>query len=297
MALLEIVSHELSAALRTRRMIVTAVLFVGIGSLAALFYFVALREAQQVAIAALAEQGVPPEMVAELLRNQSDEIAMAVLDRLGPGWDAFAPPLKLAYVVPVFFAIALGGLPWMVAGASFDLFASDLRARTLCYWSMRVPRRTLVLGRVIAQLVVIGAAILCVGLVTTVLGATLMADFSAVRALAGFGYATCLLLPPAAAYVAIVAFASSLTRSPLAAGALSVGLLLGLSMLRIPQHIIEEGSPGAVLHHLRLLSPGWWTDGLWAASPVALLGSIAAYSAFAIVFTALAAATLRRHDL
>lgn len=278
-------------------MIVTALLFVGIGSLAALFYFVALREAQQVAIATLADQGVPPEMVAQLLREQSDEIAMAVLDRLGPGWDAFAAPLKLAYVVPVFFAIALAGLPWMVAGASFDLFSSDLRARTLCYWSMRVPRRTLVLGRVLAQLLVIGAAILCVGLVTTVMGATLIEDFSALRALAGFGYATCLLLPPAAAYVAIVAFASSLTRSPLAAAALAVGLLMGLAMLRIPQHVIEDGSPGAILHHLRLLSPGWWTDGLWAAAPMDLLGSLAAYVAFAVGFTALAAASLRRHDL
>lgn len=194
-AIVEIAVHELRAALRTRRLIVTALLFVVVGTLAATGYFIALRQAQQIAVDTLVANGVPELAAWEGLRSQTDEIAIAVFERVGPGWDNYAAPLKLAYVVPVFLLIALGGVPLMVTGASFDLFASDLRSRTLCYWSMRVPRRTLVLARILSQITVIAGAILLVGLITTVLGAFLVHEFSVSRALAGFGYATLLVLP------------------------------------------------------------------------------------------------------
>lgn len=88
-----------------------------------------------------------------------------------------------------------------------------------------------------------------------------------------------------------------MTRSSLGAGAIAIGLLVVLAMLRIPQHIFEEGSSLEFLKHLRIGSPGWWTDGLWSSSPSTLVATVIAYLCFAAVFSALAAWMLGRHDL
>ncbi len=295
----EIIRHEILAALRTRRLVVTVGLFVLFAALGALATFTAIREAQRVAIEALAAQGIPAEMATVALNEQSDEIARSVLENVGPGWENYAAPLRLSMVVPVYFVVALGLLPLLVLSASFDLFSSDLRARTLCYWSMRVPRRTLVVGRVIAQCAIIGIALLAVGAVTTIMGALMVRGFAPLHAAAGFGYATALLLVPAATWISVVAFASASTRSPMAAAAFALLLYVAIWSLGIPQHFVDEadGTLLAALAGLGMLTPGYWADGLWSAQLQKLVPSIVALGAIGAAGTAAAAWRLGRHDL
>lgn len=295
--LFEIFTHELRAALRTRRFIVTAVVFVVLAALGAFTTFIGIRATQEVVISELVATGMNEAAAIEVVASQGANAAESVFENVGPGWSQFAAPLRLSLVVPVFLLMALWFMPWAILAASADLFASDLRARTLTFWSMRVPRSTLVVARIAAQSVVIVSSTLLMGVVTTVIGALALHGFALHRALAGFGYATLMILPYAVTIIAITAWASAGTRSTVGAFARAFGAVVLLALCGAPQHVFDEDSPFYVLRHARVLNPGWWADGLWAADLGVLAPTLLAYAAFVVAFTLLAIWRLGRQDL
>ncbi len=283
-----VIGDELLLAVRTRKLLVIfGFYFVG-AILGAWGVTSFLNTIKQTAVETVSEEmqarGGPALAAEEVNRYIDERLTVAVddLSRLtGAEPEDLHPVLRQQFPVALFFTIALWLLPLMTLFASFDLFTSDLRARTFCYSTLRHRRSHIYWGRVVAHTITLAAANLVAAFAFVVPASSGLSTIGAPAALAGTLWVCLLLTPFSFAFVGLCALCSVLTRRPAASLAWGMALFIAIVVVR---GIASAGpslfSEARFLEHLALLTPGGLSRLLWYKAPTVLLGGAGGLFAF-----------------
>ncbi|HEY8375516.1 MAG TPA: ABC transporter permease subunit, partial [Nannocystis sp.] len=188
--------------------------------------------------------------------------------------------------------LSLGFLPWLIALTSYDLVAGDLHLRTIRFVALRTSRGAFVLGKLLAQVLLV-ALIAGLGMIPVLLiGAASLTRFDALDSALALLRTWPILALFAFAVLGPVALASQLVRSPSAARALAVVLLFALWLLSV--YALLADPPLALLAYLTPFAYKKWFfhPDLWARSAAA-----AGCLALCAGYTWLGFQIFRRRDL
>jgi ABC-type transport system involved in multi-copper enzyme maturation permease subunit len=295
--ILEITRYELAAALRTKRALVVAALYFLFACAGEGTYVLILRAIEAKVQELASQAGDAAAGQRQLLELLGDENVRKMLAWFGgvPA-NEMAPYLLDSLLLPMLLWASLAFLPFMIVLTSFDQLAADLDSRSLCYSTLRVRRRDVVLGKVLAHAVIFTALLALTGIVLLGLGAAFLDSVDVLATLPGLVAVLALLVPYGLCYLGISAFASASTKQPFAALVLAFGITIGLRMLDVARIASEEGNL-ALVRHLRWLSPAAYHDQFWFAGLEGPALGVAAYLGFAVVFLALAIQRLEKRDL
>lgn len=296
--LVQVIREEFWLALRTRRLIVLLVMYVVLALLISGATVFSLREAERIAMQEIAARGIPPDMARDLLTSTMERGIDEVARLLSKEPEDFHPLFRTSLPLAAFFFLATTVIPFGTLVASFDLFASDLRARSFCFATLRYRRRDIVLGRVIAHTATLAVANSIAAAIIVVMSGALLTNFQLGSALQGAAWCSFLLLFMCAAFVAISAFASVNTRRPGVALAMGFGIFLAMAFVRIPGSLVGlMGPEWQWMAHVPRLVPWGWYGGLWSSHPGETALSLAVYSAYAAGFVLLALNRFSKEDL
>lgn len=300
--LLRLTRHEIEVALRTRRVLLIAFLYIGAAIVGGLGISAAAAKAEQAIIETTAERtGLDEAALRAELAENGQEALEEMLDEFGIATDVIAQPLRSSIVAPVFFWCSLAFLPLLIALSTFDTLASDLRGRTLCYTTLRAPRWATVVAKGAAWWAIVSVITAICAFIVFGAASRMLRALELGVALRSAVWVAIAVLPFIAAWVAFALWCSSTTDKPMAALVRAFLLMIALRLFTLPNaligSVIEEGSPMAVLRHLRWLSPSAHNRGLWHMPDLDLARSVLAFLAFAAFFTWAAVTTVRRRDL
>lgn len=211
-------------ALKTKRLLVVALVYVGAAILGSLAYSYALREIESAALSALDQTGMDPiRAAAAYTLTSNTAYTQLVAFFAGASVEDLSASVLQSAPVPVYFWASLTFLPFLVALTSFDLIQGDLNHRTLCYTTLRASRRSIVLAKFGAHLlmltVVSGLAATAFVVMTTVM----VESVGLGTTLPGMVRVWMFLIPVGSAYLALTALMSTLTKRAAAALAFAVG--------------------------------------------------------------------------
>lgn len=288
----ELVSHELEIAIRSRRVAGVAVLYllialaVGYGSVRAI-------EAAEAAVvsATSAQVGAPEEATRAALESASTPMLESLLAGLGIEVEEISPALKSSPLIAGFLLGSLFLLPWLVAFASFDAISADLASRSLCYETLKISRVELLLAKFVALLVLLLCVTAACGIAILGVGLTRLTGLDLGEVVRGGARSLAALVPYTAAYLALSLLCSAATKTPIFALVANVALR---TVLAIADHWSDSPGPA---RFLSLASPGRYDLGLWHVPGTSLALSVAAYCAITAVALAATAMLLQRRDL
>jgi ABC-type transport system involved in multi-copper enzyme maturation permease subunit len=288
--------HELLAARKSRRALLVSAAYLAAACLGGLLYVLSVRAIEQQLLASLGQgDSVSGAATLSLLVGQEAyKKAVGFFAGLDPA--LIAPTLIDSVILPAFLWGSLVFLPFVVVLTSFDHVTQDLQNRAVCYPALRVSRRVLLAGKLLAQLTLFTLLSIVASGVLVGLAFGMLRTFNLADAVLGLPRAWVVLIPFGACYLGLATLASTLTRQPMAALLMAVAGMLALRVAGWFGAIPEE-HPLALLRYLEYLSPAHYHDYLWRADLAALAGGIAAYVAFFAVFTGAAALELGRRDL
>ena len=209
---------------------------------------------------------------------------------------AFQRLSELPLLVPVVFRLTLFFVPLYVALLGYDQLSAEVATGSIRYLAVRARRGSILAGKFLAQVLVMGVLLALVLAGLFVAGAGLRPGLDPLA----YGAAAARFWVGGAAlvfcYLALTALASALTSGPGSSLLLNVGALFGFWVLD------AIGSRAALLHRMdgaaswteaiRWLSPSAYASGVLGSSS-ALLTSAAAYGAFGAVFLAAAFTAFR----
>ena len=298
----ELVRHEVMLSLRSKRLVVMLVLYMGTALLGGL----ALSAAYAVAERSLIQASAGPlgvseqEMRAQLAAPASAALHNA-LETFGVDLDTIAPALSDSAVAAVFFWCSLVCLPFLIAMVTFDSVASPLNRRSLCYETLRASRRNIVLARLLSHTLIVSVVTALSAAAVLGIASRLLPSLPLGGALRSAAWTSTLLVPHIAIYVALCVLCSASTPKANAALVRAVGAIIVLWALTLPERAvgfaIDEDSIYAYLRWLNVFSPNHYRLGLWKLPTAGLLKSLLAYAAFWTSFSALAVFSLQRRDL
>jgi len=264
-----VAGYELGEALRTRRVLIFALLFVG-GAVAGTLAFVELLESLEAGLAralAVADPSKPGAMTAELMRSPE---FLRMLRRLVRDEElarelAGLPPLALFYGW-----LGLTFMPVLVMLTSAETISAELATGSIRFSLLRTDRLSVSAGKLLGQSLLMLAGVYAGALAVWTTGYFSLSSFEAGRSALWLALLSIRVAVYAFAHVGLALGLSHLTRSvplsrALALGALAVlGLLFGL--LRNLDWIREHaaGPADAVLqlvprsHLLDLWRPSLW---------------------------------------
>lgn len=288
---LERVRHDLLAMARTRRWLVllifavTVTLLVGIAVLQTVR---ALRDEMLAEMELEAFAGAFNEMAAEATRN-------FVADLHGVSPEALDPAIAASLPMTLMVMGTLMFMPWYALLSSFDGISSEVRSRSLCYLSPRMPRWLVAPARMTAlALGLTGIVVLCGGL-TFVISLFIAPPVDPMASGVALLRLTPLLFLFVAGFTGVTLSASSLSSSSFAALVLSTLLVLVVSLLTVFAR--AESGVFAMAGQLAVLSPYRYTAGMYLAGWAPWLRSFISLLAVAAFWTAIAAAILPRRRL
>jgi ABC-2 type transport system permease protein len=207
---------------------------------------------------------------------------------------------ELPLLVPLVFRATLFFLPLFIALLGYDQLSGEVSTGSVRYLAVRSRRGSIVVGKFLAQALVMGALLALVLLGLFVAGAGLRPGLDPVGYAAAAGRFWVGGATFAFGYLALTALSSALTSGPGSSLLLNVGALFGFWLLD------AIGGRAALLHRmggvaswteaLRWLSPSAYASGLLGSS-AALLTSAAAYGTFGALFLAAAWLVFRARDL
>ncbi|MGB0588881.1 MAG: hypothetical protein ACPGU1_04295 [Myxococcota bacterium] len=190
-----------------------------------------------------------------------------------------------------FFAVLLAAVPALAYITGFDQTANDIRARHLRFLLLRVDRATLLVGRALGVVLMLG---IIYALVIVALMAVLSGLENGVGGATGLLYCVriwfCALLF-SLPMVALLSCTNVLTGSPRMALASAVGLQMTLAFVG------WMWSDVAVIQHAELLFPTAFKYNLLSDDPEYLQVVIGHQLGLTILFAALAWAAFRRRDV
>ncbi len=297
-AVLVIFRQQLLVVVKTWRIGIFAALYGAFALVGGLAYLMSLRFAEKQAIRLLVDNGASPAQAASAISLGSEKAYQQLVAWLAGVTDIaqVAPSIKESLVLPAFLWGSLAFLPLLVVLVSFDHLAAELNSRSICFTVVRVSRRSFLAGKLLAQATLFAALTAVASLALVGLAAIMLQSFSTASALPGLLRLWLLLLPYGLAYLALASFCSASTKEPTLALVMAIGAMIGLRTLGWLRHI-PTGHSLSFLRHLHWLSPATYQDGLWQSGLRGPLTSVAAYLAFAAVFTLLADLRLARRDL
>jgi ABC-type transport system involved in multi-copper enzyme maturation permease subunit len=292
-----IARHELAIAVATRRALAAAALYLVTALLGGIGYIKSLQGMQRQAAQMLAARGANEAQAAEAVSRATHEAYEKLVNFLaGAGDVPVAASLTDSLILPAFLWGSLAFLPFLVVLTSFDVLAADLQARSLCYSTLRAPRMTILLGKLVAQAALFVGLSVVASLALLGVASSLLAQFELVSSLPGLLRVWLVLLPYGFCYLCLSAFCSASLKQPTVALLAAFGLMVALRILGLFAHI-PEGNALTPLRYLGWLSPAHYQGGLWEAGLAGPLFSVVAYLAFAAVFLVSASRVLGGRDL
>jgi ABC-type transport system involved in multi-copper enzyme maturation permease subunit len=300
-----VIGDELALAVRTRKLLVIfGFYFVGaiLGAWGVTSFLDSLKQTAVATVAEELEARGGPAMTAEQVNQYIDERLTQAVDDLssftGSDPEDLHPVLRRQFPVALFFTIALWLLPLMTLFASFDLFTSDLRARTFCYSTLRHRRSHIYWGRVIAHTLTMVAANLVAAFAFVVPASSGLSTIGAPAAIAGTLWVCLLLTPFTFAFVGLCALCSVLTRRPAASLAFGMALFIGIVVVRgiasAGPSLVPEA---AALEYLRMLTPGGLSRLLWYKAPLMVLGGAGGLTLFGLTLSFMGWLHFKKEDL
>jgi ABC-type transport system involved in multi-copper enzyme maturation permease subunit len=292
-----IARHELAVTLRTRRALALLGIYMLSAAFAGLAYVLAVRLVERQALDALTASGLKPDAAVRALSLASEQgYAQIVAFFAGVAPAAMDPSIRDSLVLPALLWGSLAFLPFVVVLTSFDMIAGDLATRSILFTTLRAPRLAVLLGKVVAQLLIVTVLTTLASVTLVLIGGSLLRSFSFFDALVGLVRVTLLLTPFAFCYLGLTAFASASVRQPTLALFSAVGLMVALRVLGWLESVPADSSYGP-LRFVALLSPARYHAGLWQGGVEGPLASTAAYVLIGAAFVALAARQLGGRDL
>jgi ABC-type transport system involved in multi-copper enzyme maturation permease subunit len=293
-----VAGYELAEALRTRRILILVILFVGgatFGSLA----FVEVLENVEKGLAqtlAIAGPGKAGAVTTELMRSpEFERVLSGLLDDEGLAKELISlPPLALFYGW-----LGLTFMPTLIMLSAAETISSELAGGALRFSLLRTSRLNFSVGKLVGQ-----TLLMLVGLGVGALAVWLTGYFS----LSGFAAgATGLWLALLSVRIAVYAFAhvglavglSHMTRSVPVSRALALGTLMLFSVLHgigVHSDYVREHA-GAVVDTLLPLFPNSHELGLWQADFVDRLPALVMLGVLGVGYFALGYAYRARRDV
>jgi hypothetical protein len=299
--LTELTRHEIDVGIRTRRFLLVAILFTASAVLGGLAVGAVINKAEQAIVTEVVDRaGVDELTIRAELTERREEFIGELIARRGVDIEELDPSIIGSSLAAVYFWLALTLFPFLILLATYDALASDLRARTLCYATLRAPRWTLVVSKALAWWAVTSAVMSVATLVVFLGASTFMESLAPAAALWAALRVSAGLVPVAATWVGLTLACSASTNGSMSALLRASFLLIALRSMVLPAALSNapEGSPQAALvRGLRALSPSTHTGGLWHGFDGALVGSVAIALAFGAVGVLGAIAILQRRDL
>lgn len=204
-------------------------------------------------------------------------------------------PLSVLFV----FKLTLMFLPLYIALLGFDQISGEVGPRSMRYLIVRSRRSSILLGKVLAQALVLFALIVVVNVLIFAFARAGNADFAIgplVFNLARFTFAAAVF---SVAYLGLTSLCSALFATPAVSLVMNLLALFGLWLMNAVGDYFEatEGASLRFLRYARFLTPSHYSNGLLYLQPLKLGGAVLAYLVFGVVFLAIAHAALRRRDL
>lgn len=277
-------------SLRSRRALTLVGLYLLVATLSSYIFVSAVRAVESQIAAAAKTASVSAEVALGVARSQGYRQILDLLtfgDSRKAAYLASLPPMGL------FVAVAmLTMIPWLVALTAADQVAGDLHLRTVRFVALRASRAAFVLGKLLAQVLLVGAVTALSFVPAVLLGVKYLQSFDLNATLLFLAATAPALLAYAFAFLGLTSLASQLSSTPGRARALTIGLfaLLWLAGLPVP-------GTESVLALVAYLSPWQLKMGFFAPDAAARTGAIGLALAYGAVFTTLGYLAFRRRDL
>ncbi len=285
-------------ALRTLgsvRGLLVLLLYLTASALTGAFYVTAVRALEEKAVDMITQQGggEKPEVVdiTKLDAYQQMIESFAGGDPKKAELWRTTPPIVL-----VSFWLALGFLPFLVMLTSHDALARDNELRTLRYVRPRLSMIAWVVGKFLAQALLVFAVTVASGALIYAIAVSRLESFPAVEGGIAFLSFWWRVLVYELAVLGVLFVISALSRT--AFGAL-VASALGIFALWILQFFSwwKDGDEMTPMAYLSYLSPFTYKDGLWHPLSQPLLLAALAQVGFAVVGVALSIYALEKRDI
>lgn len=206
-------------------------------------------------------------------------------------------PKQVAYYIAIpvivlfFFWVTRTFLPFLIALMSYDQVNGEVYNRSIRFTLLRSRRGSVVVGKIISNMVILLGITVVTNLLLVGLSAWLIPDFKVSSALLPLLRFWALTLPYALCFVAFLSLLSSLIRSPFVTvivgffGVLLMWLLLGLCAV------------WDLAHPARWAIPFAYNDWLSSYLPSHQIAGAAVFLGFGLLFAALSYLTLRMKDV
>lgn len=274
---------DLRESLRTRRALVLVLLYLLIAGAASGIYVRIVREITQ-RMDTLDVQGG----MASASAMQDEGYHMMLLFFAG-GDGVLADHLATYPAMVLIFAwTSLAFLPWFIALTSYDQIAGDLHQRTIRYAALRTTRGAYVTGKLLGQAALVAGVAGLGMLPVVIIGALYLPNFAAIATITALLSTWPITVVSALAFLGVVSLASQLCRSPGAARAAALGLLLLVWILSL-----QSG----VWAWLGVLSPWYWKPGLFQPGLLDRLVAVLGCLGLCAAYTGLGFLRFRRRDL
>lgn len=278
-----VAGFDLRESLRTRRALVLVLLYLLIAGAASGIYVAIVREIT----ARMDALGVQDSMAqASALQDEGYRVMLLFF----AGGDGVLADHLASYpvMVLIFAWTSLAFLPWFIALTSYDQIAGDLHQRTVRYAALRTTRGAYVAGKLLGQAALV-AGVAGLGMLPVVLiGAIYLPNFAAIATITALLSTWPITVVCALGFLGVVSLASQLCRSPGAARAAALGLLLIVYLLSL-----QSGMWG----WLAVLSPWYWKPGLFQPGIGDRLLAVAGCLGLCAAYTGLGFLRFRSRDL
>jgi ABC-type transport system involved in multi-copper enzyme maturation permease subunit len=295
---LRIARFDLRESIRTRRALVLALLYALVSAISSYIYIkiVGLSDAAESFAGALVVDGRADQAaqaqagaVVELAQNTAYQSLLKLLAGGDPAIAAHLGTYPAMVLIFVWFSLTF--LPWLIALTSYDFIAGDLHHRTIRFLLLRTTRGAYVLGKLLSQVLLIIVIAGLSMLPVLLLGLALVRDFDLPGTAAALLATWPILVFFALGVLGPIALASQLVRTPAAARALALLLLIALWALSLAA---LAGQPFELLDHL---TPFHYKVGFFRPDLADRLLTALACVALAAGYTALGFLRFRRRDL
>jgi ABC-type transport system involved in multi-copper enzyme maturation permease subunit len=241
-----VAGYELGEALRSRRVLILTLLFVG-GAVAGTLVFVELLESLEASLAealAVAEPGKPGAVTAALMKSPE---FLRMLGRLVRD-DALASELAGLPPLALFYGwLGLTFLPVLIMLSSAETISSELASGSVRFSLLRTDRLSFSLGKLAGQTLLLAVGIACGALAVWITGYLSLGSFEAGRSALWLGFLSIRIGFYAFAHVGLAVGLSHLTRSVPLSRALALGSLFLLGALwGVGRYndVVREHAPG-----------------------------------------------------
>lgn len=282
---------DVRESLRSRRALTLVGLYLLVATLSS-YLFVSAVQALESQLAAVAGDAgsAAAEMALGLARSEGYRKLLTMFtmgDLHKAGYLAGLPPMGLFMVLAM-----LTMIPWMVALTASDQVAGDLHLRTVRFVALRASRASFVLGKLLSQVLLIGAVTGAAFVPAIFFGQKDLKSFDASATLLFLVSTAPALLAYAFAFLGLTSLASQLVGTPGRARALTLGLFALLWLAGLP-----EPSTRTALGVLAYLSPWQLKMGFLGPEVSGRTLTLALALGYGALFTALGYLTFRRRDL